>query len=49
MVAHIPASAPLHQVSTENVVVVVVVVVVEEACPAGLYHSGISCRNHQPI
>ena len=21
---------------------------VEEACPAGLHHSGFSCRNHQP-
>ena len=20
----------------------------EEACPAGLHHSGFSCRNHQP-
>jgi len=22
--------------------------VVEEACPAGLHHSGFSCGNHQP-
>ena len=24
------------------------VVIVEEACPAGLHHSGFSCGNHQP-
>ena len=22
--------------------------IVEEACPAGLHHSGFSCENHQP-